>query len=267
MVAPSGTRCCDRFWETICHPDLPPGRGWPLATLAHDLLQEVTAAYALEDYPLLEAVTNDLANGDDALRRRMTRQAKQCVRPAIAYFREKFSHIDSPLQRVVKLLFKALRLFCPLKVASLMQPHPKQHWRPAEPACVGSWGDNSTAKNWASNLPHRCKGSWSCWWWNTAALVEETDTSANVAVGCKSRVIDSAIFSTSRESLLAVEGAHQPPSNSDFGGSFGDGTDATIQQWPLHSMISGGSEFLCGVWSNEALFWLSFDEVSLLVHR
>ena len=44
--------------------------------------------------------------------------AKQCVRPAIAYFREKFSHIDSPLQRAVQ-LFKALRMFCPFKVASL----------------------------------------------------------------------------------------------------------------------------------------------------
>ena len=88
-----------------------------LATLAYDLLQEVAAACALEDYPPLEAVTNDLANGDDASKRQMTRQAKQCVHPAIAYFREKFSHIDSPLQRIVK-LFKSLRMFCPLKVAS-----------------------------------------------------------------------------------------------------------------------------------------------------
>ena len=89
-----------------------------LATLAYDLLQEVATACALEDYPPLEAVTNDLANGDDALKRQMTRQAKQCVRPAIAYLCEKFSHIDSPLQRVVK-LFKALRMFRPLKVASI----------------------------------------------------------------------------------------------------------------------------------------------------
>ena len=89
-----------------------------LATLAYDLLQEVAAACALEDYPLLEAITNDLANGDDALKRRMTRHTKQCIRSAIAYFREKFSHIDSLLQRVVN-LFKALRMFCPLNVASL----------------------------------------------------------------------------------------------------------------------------------------------------
>ena len=69
---------------------------------------------------------------------------------------------------------------------------------------------------------------------------------ANVAVGCKSHVLAPAIFGTGRESLLAVECVHQPPSNPDFGGSFGDSTDATIQQWPLHNMISGGSEFLCG---------------------
>ena len=112
-----------------------------VATLAYDLLQEGAAACALEDYSLLEAVTNDLANGDDALKGQMTRQAKQCVRPAIAYCREKFSHIDSPLQQVVK-LFKALKMVCPLKVAP--QPHPKQHQRPVEPACIGSRGDDPT---------------------------------------------------------------------------------------------------------------------------
>ena len=48
----------------------------------------------------------------------MTTIAKQCVRSARAYFREKFGHINSPLQRAVQ-LFKALRVFCPLKVASL----------------------------------------------------------------------------------------------------------------------------------------------------
>ena len=89
-----------------------------LATLAYDLLQEVSTACGLEDYPLLEAVANDLADGNDALKRQMTTMAKKCVRPAIAYFREKFSHIDSPLQRAVQ-LFKALRMFCPFKVASL----------------------------------------------------------------------------------------------------------------------------------------------------
>ena len=89
-----------------------------LATLAYDLLQEVSTACGLEDYPLLEAVANDLADGNDALKRQVTTMAKQCVRPAIAYFREKFSHIDSPLQRAVQ-LFKALRMFCPFKVASL----------------------------------------------------------------------------------------------------------------------------------------------------
>ena len=89
-----------------------------LATLAYDLLQKVSTACGLEDYPLLEAVANDLADGNDALKRQMTTMAKQCVRPAIAYFREKFSHIDSPLQWAVQ-LFKALRMFCPFKVASL----------------------------------------------------------------------------------------------------------------------------------------------------
>ena len=76
--------------------------------------------------------------------------------------------------------------------------------------------------------------------------MEVAETPADVAVGCKSRVLAAAIFSTCRESLLAVEGAHQPSSNPNLGGSFGDGANATIQQWPLHSMISGGNEFLCG---------------------
>ena len=56
-----------------------------LATLAYDLLQEVSTACGLEDYPQLEAVTNDLADGNDALKRQMTTMAKQCVRPAKAY--------------------------------------------------------------------------------------------------------------------------------------------------------------------------------------
>ena len=85
-----------------------------LATLAEDLLQEVSTACGLEDYRLLDAVANDLADGNDALKRQMTTMAKQCVCPAIAYFREKFSHIDSPLQQAVQ-LFKALRMFCPFK--------------------------------------------------------------------------------------------------------------------------------------------------------
>ena len=73
-------------------------------------------------------------------------------------------------------------------------------------------------------------------------MVEETDTSTNVAVGRKSRVLAAAVFSTGRESLLAVEGIHQPSSNPHPGGSFGDGTDAAIQQWPFHSMIGNESE-------------------------
>ena len=78
-----------------------------LATLAYNLLQEVAAACALEDYLLLEVVMNDLANGD-ALQRQMTRQAKHCVRPTIAYFREKYSHIDSLLVTVSLLVSLSL---------------------------------------------------------------------------------------------------------------------------------------------------------------
>ena len=59
-----------------------------LAILAYDLLQEVSTACGLEDYLPLKAVANDLADGNDALKRQMTTMAKQCVRPAIAYFRE-----------------------------------------------------------------------------------------------------------------------------------------------------------------------------------
>ena len=75
-------------------------------------------------------------------------------------------------------------------------------------------------------------------------MVEEIDTSTNVAVGRKSRILAAAVFITGRESLLAVGGTHQPSSNPHPGGSlnFGDGTDAAIHQWPFYSMIGNESE-------------------------
>ena len=131
-----------------------------LTNLAYNLLQEVAVACALEDYPLLEAVTNDLANGNDALKRQMTRQAKQCVRSAIAYFREKFGHIDNPLQRVVK-LFKALRMFCPLKVASPnLIPNSIDDLR-----SLPALDHEETIRRLKTELPIYlvgCKGSWRC---------------------------------------------------------------------------------------------------------
>ena len=63
-----------------------------LATQAYDYLQEVSIACALQNYPLTAALVHQMADGDAALEQNLMSQAKQCVRPAIDYFRLRFNH-------------------------------------------------------------------------------------------------------------------------------------------------------------------------------
>lgn len=89
-----------------------------LVTLAYDYLQEVATACALQHYPITETVAHEMANGDAGVEQNLMTQAKQCVRPAIVYFQQRFNHVDSPLHKVVK-LFKALRMLNPAKATTL----------------------------------------------------------------------------------------------------------------------------------------------------
>ena len=181
-------------------------------------------------------------------------QAKQCVRLAIAYFREEFSHIDCLRQRVGK-LFKALRMFCPLKVASLnLIPDSIDNLR-----ILPALDHEETIRLLKTELPiylmaareagpvddetqlHRWKKQTHLPMWQLAAKA----------------VLSLLPSLASAERVFSPLKAH----TSHLQTQTLDGTDATIQPGPLHSMISGESEFLCGAQSNEALFRLSFDEV------
>ena len=75
-------------------------------------LQEVITATADAIFPNVSAVAKLIASDDHQVQRALVVEAKQCVTPALTYFRRRFSHQDGDLYHLV-LMYKASRLCNP----------------------------------------------------------------------------------------------------------------------------------------------------------
>lgn len=83
-----------------------------LSTQTYAHLQEVATSAVDAYYPNVESVAKDIAGNDENYQHELVAHAKQCVRPAIQYFRRKFNHQDGDIFPLVR-AFKAARLCCP----------------------------------------------------------------------------------------------------------------------------------------------------------
>lgn len=81
-------------------------------------LQELSTACALENYPEAMATAQNIAGDHPNVVEQLMTTAKQCVRPAIQYFRQRFNHCQGSLFNAIK-MFKAVRIVCPVQARQL----------------------------------------------------------------------------------------------------------------------------------------------------
>lgn len=89
-----------------------------LITSAYAHLQEISTEAALENYPQATAAAQEIAGGNAQQEEHLIAQARECIRPAIQYFRQRFNHCNGDLFQVVR-LFKVLRIVCPVQARQI----------------------------------------------------------------------------------------------------------------------------------------------------
>lgn len=89
------------------------GDGELIAT-AYTHLQEISTAAALGHSPYTLEAAQEIAGDNPAEAQRLVTEAKDCVRPAIDYFRKRFNHCQGNLFQVIQLL-KVLQILCPIQ--------------------------------------------------------------------------------------------------------------------------------------------------------